>query len=163
MNVREFSVVSGVVGRLGSVHFASGLLSLVLGLVILVQARGFSRMGSYMPNLVGWLLIGLGVLLCVVHLFALMRIDDPEKAEGGISRKLVFIGLMGGWVMAMPVLGFLTSAILGFLVVALLVPRKRWRPTALLLDTAMGTTVIVAIYLLSTHYLDLAFPRGLII
>lgn len=157
------NILNGLAERLVSVHFISGLLSLGIGLVILLQARDFSRMGSYMPNLVGWLLIGLGVVLCIVQLLALFRIADPERVEGGIHRKLVFIGLMGLWVAVIPVLGFLTSAIIGFVVLLFIVPRKHWRFSALAMEIFMGILAIVAIFFLSTSFLDLAFPRGIFI
>lgn len=163
MKTLRLTALNGLTARLFSVHFISGLLSLVLGVVVLFQARDFSRMGSYMPNLVGWLLISLGVLLCVLHLLALIRIADPERVEGGIPRKLVFIGLMGSWVAVIPVLGFLTSAVIGFVVLLFLVPRKQWRVYGLLAEIFMGVLVIITIFFLSTSFLDLAFPRGMFI
>lgn len=159
----QLNGLNGLAQRLVSVHFISGLLSIGIGLVILFEARDFSRMGSYMPNLVGWLLVGLGIVLCIVHVFALTQIADPERVEGGIPRKLVFIGLMGLWVAVIPVLGFLTSAIIGFVVLLFVVPRKQWRLSALAMEIVMGILAIVTIYFLSTSFLDLAFPRGIFI
>lgn len=156
-------LLSSSLARLGSIHIVGGLLALGLGLIVLHQAQGFTRMGSHMPNLVGVLLIAFGGALCLVHLLGLVRIADPEKAEGGIPIKLVFIALMGLWVAAMPILGFLTSSLLGFFAVALLVPRQRWRLASALLEMLCGAALIIAIYLLATRFLDMAFPRGMLI
>lgn len=153
---------STVAKRIWTVHSGASLISIALGLIVLHQAQDFSRLGSFMPNLVGSLFLILGILFLVLYVFGVINVEDEQIPTEGTIFKWSLIAVLIGWTVAIPLIGFLTSALISFLAILLLVPRPNWTKSVSL-EIATGTTVIVGIYFLLSYVLDISFTKGLLI
>jgi len=147
--------------RLWSTNTLGGLLSVSAGAYVLIEALDFSRIGSFMPNLVGWLLIVLGTAL------VLLQIIKPESGEvsreavsGSYLRKISFIVLMSTWVAIIPKVGFLMTAILGLSATILIVPQLVFKRSVVAIEIAIATVIFSVIYGGMRFLLDVEFPSG---
>ena len=131
-----------------SIVYLIGCFWLNFGTVFL-PAEGF------LPFIVGILfLMGSGGLLINYFVMAKNMPVTPKKIERKeIINVLILVGIFFGYVILLPVLGFVLCTI-PLIFVSAKTMGARWRPSVLL---SMGTTIIC--YIIFIFWLKLPFPR----
>jgi hypothetical protein len=139
---------------------AGAVLFAAVGLFVLSEAATFSRRGAMLPLVVGYGMLLLGALLAVVG-WRTAPGDDVAAGDGSLKRRWLFTGVLALWVAAIPYLGFFGASVVGFLVVALIVPREdRWTVTAVLRHLAGAVLASGAMTLLFAGLLGVPLPEG---
>ncbi|WP_424926775.1 tripartite tricarboxylate transporter permease [Amaricoccus tamworthensis] len=137
-------------------------LFILLGIWIFTLAGGMSALGSVFPKTIAVALIGFSVALIILHL----RRPAGEPGEGmhfdtGAKRRLALAAVMMGWVILMPVLGFLVSSFGAFVLIMLTAnfeprPAKTWAVWIL-----AGAVICTGFWWLMANVLLLRMPIGL--
>jgi hypothetical protein len=145
-------------------NLLAAVLAAAFGGYLIVSARSFSAMGALMPNLVGAVLVLLGAALAVAAIVrpALVAIDLP--ARGPWLRPLVFVGLFGVLVAALPAAGFVPTVVVGGVLASLIVPRERpWTPGSALLHLGVIALSAVSLWLVLERVLNVPLPDGTLV
>ncbi|MCQ8781202.1 tripartite tricarboxylate transporter permease [Mangrovibrevibacter kandeliae] len=141
-------------------------LFIVLGVFAYLETAGMTAMGSVFPTTISAALIVLSLVLVAMHL---RRPGRPSPVAGAALapareavgwRRIAAALAMAVWILAIPVTGFATAGLLGFI---LMIAAASWdRPQAqTLLGYAIATLVLVAgFYLLMAKVLLLRMPPG---
>jgi putative tricarboxylic transport membrane protein len=147
-------------GRSGRVDFWSGVVLLVLGAYIVLQARRWEYMtaegpgAGFFPYWYGIAMFALGTLLAAQSMLrpALIR---PDFSWAGARRALAIWVLLAGAVWSFSLLGFFGGfALLSFFIVAILYRR----PAGIAAFVAAGETA--AFYLVFELALGVPLPAG---
>ncbi|MCW4113979.1 tripartite tricarboxylate transporter permease [Aurantimonas sp. MSK8Z-1] len=141
-------------------------LFIVLGVFAYLETAEMTAMGSVFPTTISAALIVLSLVLVAMHL---RRPGRPRPVAGAALapareavgwRRIAAALAMAVWILAIPVTGFATAGLLGFI---LMIAAASWdRPQAqTLLGYAIATLVLVAgFYLLMAKVLLLRMPPG---
>lgn len=134
-------------------------VTVAVGIAALVIAHGFPEVGgpgvigpAYFPELLGFVLIGLGVLEGI--LAVLKRPSDPVEVPGMITM-VVFAAVTAAFIYAAPWIGWYLATFVYVFVALLLLNARRLLLAAL---TAGVTTAVV--YLVFDLVLHVSFPTG---
>jgi hypothetical protein len=127
-----------------------------VGVAALVYSKEFSDLGAVFPRAIGGLLVAMGVLYLL--LFALGRTKRAAPAAGSNLRRAGVAVVMLGWAFALTPLGFLASSALAFVLLLMLANHDRWTLRTALLYGGAGALVLVGLYALFKHALQVPLP-----
>ncbi len=137
------------------------LFILALCVFFFVHSRDFGPLSALFPRVV---MVILGSLALLQFVLTFTRRKERESFEYMAFRHvptLLSLALMIGWIVFIPVLGFLVSALVFFALITLYLDRKASLRRKLgRVGIAWGTSV--AFWLFFTHVLYVPFPRGLL-
>lgn len=140
-----------------------GALALI-GAFLLLQTRGMSPLGAVFPRTIAAIMVVASLALAVV---ALRRAPSPAEPDGAtpgsLGRRVALILIMGVWVLAFPIVGFIVSGVVAFLALLAVANHDGWEPRSTALYAATAVVVVVGAYALITGVLNLPVPRGFLI
>ncbi len=115
---------------------------------------------TFWPTIVGWLIIGLGVLLTLLRFFGAAAHDPADDDAGPASaaawlRLAGALGVMTALVYVTPVLGMVWTAMLAFAGLSLLV--RSSRPV---MSAVVAIVLPLALYGFFAHVAGVAVPQG---
>lgn len=146
----------------------AAVLFVILGIVLTVQSRSMTAMGSVFPTTISIALIVFSVVLIVRNLVLTLRSDklaeapsDEAPAPGGSNaRRAIFVAAMIAWIVLIPVLGFLVASIAGYFGVMIVAMHERMSLKQVALLVLLGVAILAGFYLLMTEILLIPMPRG---
>lgn len=158
--------------RRGPVHDPAGTVTAallaVLGGAVIWQARGYSTLGKVFPTAIAGAMVVLCVALVARNVLAGRRgsLRGADEAggpsDGSNWRRAALLAVMAAWIALLPVLGFYSASLLGFLgCMAVAIHERVGRAEAAAL--AVATLVLpLGFWLLMVEVLRIPVPRGLL-
>ncbi len=145
---------------LGGMLFAGGFI--LLGAWGLYDAREMSDLGAIFPRTICIVMIVLSVLYVV---FAMLRLKPAKESHEKPStlRRVLLLAVLAGWIALMPVIGFVSSSFIGFLVLAAVANYDSWTPFRLMVYPISGACVVAGFYALFAYALKVPLPTGLLL
>jgi hypothetical protein len=143
-------------------------LFVILGIVLTIQSRSMTAMGSVFPTTISIALIVFSSVLIIRNLVLTLRgsevaesqSDEAPKAGGSNARRAFFIGAMISWIVLIPILGFLAASIAGYFVVMTVAMHERMSLKQIALLILLGVAILAGFYVLMTEVLLIPMPRG---
>ncbi|EKV29525.1 hypothetical protein C882_0347 [Caenispirillum salinarum AK4] len=137
-----------------------GLLFIGLGVWVITETAGMSRLGAVFPRSIAGALIVFSTIMVVVRLIRPRGHETPDP--GSTPRRLGFIGVMTAWVLLLNVVGFFTTSLLCFLGLMLVAHHGRWTPGLAAALVLAGVVIVTAFQVLFTEALNVPLPTGLV-
>jgi hypothetical protein len=139
--------------------------AVILGICLYfwIEAREFSPLSGFFPQVIIVLLAALAALLLV---FSFIRPREGRVFTGMKSSflpVLLVVVLLIAWTFLIQVFGFLVTSVVFFTLLTVLLDRNQRRPLAVLKRIAMVIALTVCLYLFFDRLLLVSFPRGLLI
>lgn len=143
-------------------------LFVILGIVLTIQSRSMTAMGSVFPTTISIALIVFSTVLIVRNLVLTLRgsevaasqSDETSTAGGSNVRRAIFIAAMTAWIVLIPIVGFLFASIAGYFAVMLVAMHERISFKQMALLIVLGIAILAGFYLLMTEILLIPMPRG---
>lgn len=135
-----------------------GLVALVLGGWVMVEAGRFSMLGQVFPRSVALVLLAMAVLL--LARVAIGREPRPELAPGSHLRRLGLVAAAVLWVFLLPRLGFMVASVIGFALAVAVASFEPWTPRRLAAYAFAAVAVVGGFQLLFAWALRVPLPRG---
>lgn len=147
--------------------FAAALF-VILGIVLTIESRSMTAMGSVFPTTISIALIVFSTVLIIRNIVLTLRgnraaaaqSDEAPAAGGSNVRRAVFVAAMIGWIALIDVVGFLIASIAGYFVVMIVAMHERMSVKQLALLIVLGVAILAGFYLLMTEILLIPMPRG---
>ncbi|MEO8543217.1 MAG: tripartite tricarboxylate transporter TctB family protein [Betaproteobacteria bacterium] len=133
----------------------SGLMVL-LGAGAIYAARDYSELGAVFPRTVGALLVALGVVY--ILLVVLGRTRRVTGSDGSALRRTLVAVVMLGWGFALGPLGFLPSGAAAMAALLLIAQHGRWTLRTALLYGLSTSAILLGMYFLFKHALQVPLP-----
>ena len=138
------------------------LAVMALSVFFFIEAREFSPLSGLFPRIVLIILAALALLQFILTFTRKKEAGEFDAAALRHVPTLLCLALMVGWALLIPVLGFLTSALVFFPLITVYLDRraparKKWGR----LGIAWGVTL--AFWLFFTKLLYVPFPEGFLI
>lgn len=133
----------------------SGLMVLV-GVGAIYAARDYSDLGAVFPRTVGALLVALG--LVYILLVTLGRTRRATGSDGSTLRRTLAAVIMLGWGFSLGPLGFLPSGAAAMAALLLVAQHERWTLRTALLYSLSTSLILVGMYALFKHALQVPLP-----
>ncbi len=140
---------------------------IVLGLCTLfyLEARDFSPYSALFPRVVIIILAALASLL-LIHSYIRPeagKVFDRTQITVKYLTVLTSLLLMIAWIFFMNLLGFLTSSIIFFSLITIILDRKHKRPLQILQKVGLVAVTVTGIFLFFSRLLYVPFPSGLLL
>jgi len=126
-------------------------------------SRTFSPLSALFPRVV---IIVLGLLSLLLLALSFTRSEKQEKfvlVHGAVLPVVLSVLMMVAWVVLIPLLGFLTSSLLLFTLMTLVLERRQRKPLQILLRIVIVCAATAAFYLFFDRLMLVSFPRGLLL
>lgn len=135
------------------------LVLFVVGGVILLASRDYTALGSVFPRTMAILMMALSLLYVV----QVMRRPRPVEFEtgGANGRRLLMFAIMLAWAFGFERLGFLTTSLIAYALALMVANFNPWSPRDIVLYFGSGAAVVIGLYLLFRHVLQVPLPVGL--
>lgn len=133
---------------------------LLLGGSIWWASMGYSELGAVFPRTIATLLMLLSAMY-IVRVLVWPRAIAYEFDGSNIRRVLLFLTLVA-WAFSLEVLGFLTTSIVGFILILLIANYDAWtlkRATGLVLS---GLSILIVLYVIFKVVLHVPLPAGML-
>ena len=149
-------------------HDVGGILCaalfILLGGVCLYETTRMTDPDSYMfPRMVITCLMGLSFVLIVSALLkpvaGVSAESDKETAPSSI-RRVLLVGTMIGGTLLMPLIGFVLSGLIIFVVLMALAQYDPWTRSKAFLYSLVGVAIVVGFYGVFTYLLQVSLPEG---
>jgi hypothetical protein len=131
------------------------LVLLAFGAYAMWEATSMSVMGRVFPTLASVGLL-LGSLALAVRAFLWQ--PAPVFAVGTVARPLLLLGVLLGWALFLPVVGFVPVSIAGALLITLVAEQERRTHRNLLIQAAALIALVVFIALVFGQVLKVNLP-----
>lgn len=133
-----------------------------IGIVAIVDAHSMSAMGSVFPTAIS----AVWIVLCLLTIGQWMRgrvSGGTLSAEPGSSnlRRAVLVLIFGAWVLLIPVTGFFSASLAGFLAMMVVGEHETVSARTWFVRVIIAAAVIAAFWWLMTDVLLLSMPLGL--
>ncbi len=140
----------------------SAIFFIVLCVFAFVEARHFSPLSGLFPRVV---IVLLGSLSLLQFIDTFFRREEKEEWDSAAFRhipSLLSLAMMAGWVVFMPIAGFLVSSLIFFPGITIYLDRKA---TGKKILGRLGITwaITVAFWLFFSKILYVPFPEGFLI
>lgn len=140
---------------------AGAAAAFALGVWMLQEAAAFTELAAVFPRTIALVMMAAAVLLSAQILIGSVR---RARTEPGVPwRRAGLVATAAGWVLLVPVLGFLTASLAGFVAAMLVARFEAWTPARWAAFLAAAVIAVGGFYLLFAHVLGVPFPRGLLI
>jgi putative tricarboxylic transport membrane protein len=141
-----------------SVAFAVGFI--LLGGWVLWRTAEMSAFGSVFPRA-----IATGMIVFSAALIAVKLLRPRPRASGtgereSTPRRLALVLAMLGWILLLPVLGFVAASLLGFAVLIAIANYDRWTVRQRITHAVAAVALVVGFYLLFGQALNVPLPRS---
>lgn len=136
-----------------------GVSSLLLAAVFWFFTRDLSRLGGIFVN---YVLVILTILGLVVTIKGFVKPERIRLFESAVERNNVLIGtgILLGYLIVLPFIGFLPSSFLFFLVMTVYLSEERFTTRNIVLSTVLSAVVVTLFYLIFKHALAVPLPKG---
>ena len=146
----------------------------ILGLLVLWQARAFSTLGQVFPMAIGGAMVALCLALVVRNVVVgrqargaaasepIVADDAAAPSTGSPWRRVALLAVMAGWVALLPVLGFYTASLLGFLGSMAVAIHERVSAREGIVLAVAAMIFPLGFWLLMVEVLRIPVPRGLL-
>ena len=139
-------------------------LFVLIGGYVLWATQTMSAMGAVFPRTIAGVLVLASLALLVVQLLRPGRAAPEDASVGGsTSRRLAVVAVMLAWALLFPTLGFVTSGIVAFVVIALAANYDRLGPQRAALYLGTAVVVVVLFWLLMRNVLNIPVPAGVLV
>jgi hypothetical protein len=139
----------------------------VLGICVLffAQARDFSPYSALFPRVVIVILALLAVLLLIASYVRpkVVKVFDRNEITVKFLTVVATLLLMIAWITFINFIGFLTSSILFFSLISIVLDRKHKRPRQILQKVGLIAVTVTGIFLFFSRLLYVSFPTGLLL
>lgn len=138
-----------------------GSCTLVLAGVAYLATRGLSKFGGIFVDFTLWAMLVLSLLQLAKGFV------KPEKAEFFDSKDernnvLVGLGILGGYLILLPFVGFLPSSLLFFAVMNLYLSPERLTRKGIVQSVLLSVGVVTVFYVVFKHGLSVPLPKGML-
>lgn len=131
-------------------------LMVLLGTGAIWAARDYSDLGAVFPRTVGALLVALGTVYIVLVLIG--RTRRAMSSDGSSMRRTLVAVVMLAWGFTLGPLGFLPSGAAAMAALLLIAQHGRWTLRTALLYGASTSVILVGMYALFKHALQVPLP-----
>ena len=139
---------------------------MALGIVLVVESRGMSDMGSVFPTTVSVALIVFSAALIVRNVVIGWRppagAGPAPRSLDSNPRRLGFVVAMAAWVGLIPILGFFAASLPAFFAVMAITARERKPALQIAVLCLSGLLILAGFYWIMTDLLLIPMPRGLL-
>jgi len=140
---------------------------IVLGICVLffTEARDFSPYGALFPRVIIIILAVLAVMLLIASYVRPVagKVFDRNEITVKYLTVLASLFLMIAWIAFINFLGFLTSSILFFSLISIILDRKHKRPLQILQKVGLIAVAVAGVFFFFSRLLYVPFPRGLLL
>lgn len=136
-----------------------GTFTLVLAGVTYFVTRDLSRLGGVFVNFTLWAMVVLSVLELIKGFV------KPEKVkffQSRDERDNVIVGLviLGGYLVLLPLVGFMPSSLLFFAVMNLYLSHEKLTRKRVFKSVLLSVVVVAVFYMVFKHVLEVPLPKG---
>ena len=157
----------------------AALVIALLGALVVWQARSFTTLGKVFPIAIAGAMVVLCLALVARNVVAGRRAPPPSAIDprlgerpaedeagnhfGGLNwRRIALLAAMAAWIALLPVLGFYTASLLGFLGTMAVAIHERVAPREGVILAISALVFPLAFWLLMVEVLRIPVPRGLL-
>lgn len=143
----------------------SALIILGVCALFFAEARDFSPYSALFPRVIIIILAVLALLL-LIHSYARPeagKVFDRNEITVKYLTVLASLLLMIAWTVFVSLLGFLTSSIIFFSLLTIILDRKHKQPLQILKKVGLVAVIVTGIFLIFSRLLYVPFPGGLLL
>jgi len=136
-----------------------GLFSLLLAALFWFFTRDLSLLGGLFVN---YVLVILTILGLLVTIKGFVKPERIRLFESVVERNNVLIGtgILLGYLIILPFVGFLPSSFLFFLVMTVYLGEDRFTTRNIVQSALLSAVVVTLFYLIFKHVLEVPLPKG---
>jgi len=139
--------------------FIVGFFSLLLAALFWFFTRDLSVLGGLFVN---YVLVILTILGLLVTIKGFVKPERIRLFESVVERNNVLIGtgILLGYLIILPFVGFLPSSFLFFLVMTVYLGEDRFTTRNIVQSALLSAVVVTLFYLIFKHVLEVPLPKG---
>ncbi len=126
------------------------------GILALIEASEMTTFGSIFPQFAAAAMVMGSALLMARVLF--FKSPDPHGNPGQSARAWAFAAILAVWALALPLIGFVISSLLGFAGALAVAQDKRPSVRSLLLQSTCATVFVFAVAFVFGTLLNVPLP-----
>lgn len=129
-----------------------------IGILVLLEAREFSPMGSIFPRTVAAIMM----IFCAAYMIVAWRRPQPVGVgeQGSSLRRVGLFAVLLLWSIAFSTVGFLTTSVIAYAAITLLATYGRWTASRVASRLVAGIAILALFYLLFKVALHVPLPSG---
>ncbi|WP_461209833.1 tripartite tricarboxylate transporter TctB family protein [Desulfocurvus sp. DL9XJH121] len=135
--------------------------SLILAAIAYFVTRDLSRLGGVFVNFTLWAMVILGVLEVLKGFIKPERITFFES-KGERDNIIIGLCILGGYLVLLPLVGFLPSSLLAFVVMNLYLSDVKLSQKEIFKSVALAVVIVAAFYLVFSQVLEVPLPKGML-
>lgn len=139
-------------------------LFIALGVVLILETRTMTPLGSVFPIAISSAMIVCAVVLIVRNVVLGVRgaVKAPAGEAGSTVRRVLLVAILAAWVALLPVLGFFAASTLGYFATMTIATYERVGLGQLALLLVIGLGILGGFTFLMGDVLNIPLPRGIL-
>lgn len=141
---------------------AIALVLIGIGGGVLLGTSAMSPMAAVFPRTIALAMMVAAALLAMQSLRRRAAREADARPDGSMVRRALLMVSMLAWALLLPVLGFVTTGLAGFVALLAIANHDGWRPGRTLAYLTVALVTVLLAWLLLRQVLNVPLPRGVL-